>query len=247
MLYLVAYSIAIVVYVASAWLDRSSHDVYGSFRPMLHRTARDMDFYWQWLLPNILRCLTLIVIVGLCMALAWFFFNENPLSLGPTSLRLITFVMSLGAICLIAVPEMTSRTRTFLLLRRAASNLLEFVPVATSRIEMEDLLVPAGYTTRDGWSSWHPKDEDWTSKTYWKDLVPVAYLQIESVASVIVSVDFSHFLAWNISKEEIFPGARLPFYGPGRSSFLVTSVYKLIGRRGWTVVRAELCEDSFVL
>jgi hypothetical protein len=132
-------------------------------------------------------------------------------------------------------------------LRSKAAQLASLVALVTSGSDFAQELQPAGYDTDDSWTAWHPKQQHWQSQEYWSGIVPVAYVRQSKVPSIVVPFDWTLFLAWKLPAGSALPGLFLPFHGPGGSSFRVRSVQRLRHCPEWTVINAELYDESYDL
>ena len=231
--------------IALAWIavDDNAVAAFEVFKRRLHSTARDMGIYREWLAPQLMRAtlLTSCVSIGVVAATSMRFHNPWDLGwLGRTSL----FGIMLGfSITLLAMPHLSTHLRLKQFLNCKATELSQLVPEVSTVDGIRQYLEPAELDTfdgEDGWTAWHPCRETWDKDPFWEGLTPVVYLYQYPAASLIVPVDFEHFLAWRLPAGSVTPGECMPIW----PRFSVRTVSCLPGCEGWSIIRANMEPDD---
>jgi hypothetical protein len=235
-------SYILVALVALIWmaLDTDATSAFEIFRRHLHRTARAMQMYSDWAFHSLRRCVFLLTLVALSLLVTFLMLAQNPFDLGQSARNAMFASTLIGSLAMIPLPYLSAHLRLLRHLYSKAADLSELVSIVTSETEVPHHLEPAEYDTSDRWTAWHPKEDQWKADRYWIGIVPVAYLRQGTELSLIVPVDWEHFLAWKIPAGSAVPGCDLPFKGPGETAFTVKTVHRVIGRQGWSVVRADM-------
>ncbi len=231
----------IVTLIALSWvmLDHNARAAFEVFEWSLHSTAREMGMYREWLLQSLIRAVLLISFVIIGIVAATWMLLQNPWNLewlGRASLfaAMITF-----SIATLVMPHLSAHVRLWRFLNFKATELSDLVSVLSTNEGVYCSLEPAEqgvFDGADGWTAWHPRAEEWKENPLWSGLVPVVYLYQSTATSLIVPVDFEHFLAWKLPDGGIMPGKLMPFW----PSCLVKAVRRLRGCEGWSIVHAEL-------
>lgn len=235
-------SFILATLVALVWVTSDTHaaSAFEIFWRNHHTTARQMDKYWEWLFYSLWRCLLLFTLIALSIMTAWRMWAQNPFELGPLVRGFCLVSMLAGSLTMIAWPYLSAHLRFRGHLYSKAAELSELIAIVTSETEVSHELEHAEYNTSDGWTAWHPREEKWHANDYWTGVIPVVYLLKETASSVIVPVDWEHFLAWKLPTGCALPGLRLPVCGPGETAFLVNAVHELRGRPGWSVITTDM-------
>jgi hypothetical protein len=160
--------------------------------------------------------------------------------LGQCRLSAVFAIMLIGSLAIIPLPYLAAYVRILRYMYSKAEDLSELVSNVTSDTEFWRHMEPAEYVVSNGWTAWHPRGDDWCTNELWSDIVPVAYFRKGTENSLVIPIDWEHFLAWNIPPVCFVPGQCLPFHGPDTSTFTIKRVSRLIGRQHWSVVRADL-------
>ena len=235
-----------IAVVAVTWCmsDTNATGAYEVLRRSLHATAHDMGAYGEWLSYSLPRCVVLFTLVGLSTGASFLLLQQNPFGLGQLLRTILFATMLIGSLGLLLLPYVCARVRFRRYLVSKAAEFSKLASLCQSEEETLRQLEPANYHTDDKWTAWHPKMNIWKQDECWADIVPVVYLRREPVPSLIVPVDWQHFLAWNFPSESCIPGQCLPVHGPGVATFSINATYKLPGRPGWSVVSAALDVDA---
>jgi hypothetical protein len=229
---------------ALIWLgvDKNATGAFEFVRRNLHTTARDMGMYSEWVRYSLGRLVFLTILVILNVTLSAWTFATNPLDFGLAPRGTMLAAMLAGSLALVALPFLAARLRFLQFVYSKTAQLAELVAVANSGSEVQHHLDVAKYETRCGWTAWHPKQQDFERNPLWSEMVPVIFLLQGIRPSVVVPIDFTYFLAWNLPGE-VQPGEPLPCWG----NFLVETVHKIPWRSGWSVVCAEMDDlDRFM-
>jgi hypothetical protein len=234
----------IIFLIALCWvaLDSNATAAFEILKKQLHGTARDMGMYWKWLLQSLLRAalLTSLVLAGIVVATRMF--QQNPWDLERLASRSLFAAMLTSSLALLAMPQLSAHLRLQRLLDSKAAGLTQLVAALSSEEGVRQHLEPAEHPFAgvDGWPAWHPKQEQWEGNRLWSDLVPVIYRRQETETSLIIPMDFEHFLAWKLPAEIATPGTWMPIW----PRFSVKSARDLRGRKGWSVVKADLEDED---
>jgi hypothetical protein len=230
----------LVMIVALLWIviDHDAMCAFELFQIKLHAMAREMGIYWKWANHTLGRFAFLLMLVSVALVAAIWMAMQNPWEFGEPARIAVLGAMVVGSLAVLILPYLAARLRFARCLYSRSSQLAELVSLVRSET-VEQHLEAADYDARDGWSAWHPRGDDWQRDKLWRGLVPVAYLRRGFGPSVVVPMDWEHFLAWRLPVD-LEPGKCFPFCGPGETTFVVKAVHKLLGRQGWSVVRADM-------
>ena len=199
--------------------------------------------YWEWLVQQLLRATLLIscVIVGV-VAATWMQL-QNPWDFGWLGRMSLFATMLTCSIALLAMPHLSAYLRLKYFLNYKAAELTELVSKLSTSDGLRQHLEPAeqgAFGGVDGWTAWHPRQEVWNEEPFWAGLTPVVYLHQHAEISLIVPVDFEHFLAWKLPDGSVTPGKFMPIL----PRCTVKAVSCLSGREGWSVVHADMELDD---
>jgi len=239
MLALILYLLVTLIPLAWLAIDNNAIAAFEIFKKHLHRTARDMGMYWEWLVQQLLRASLLISCVILGIVAATWMLRQNPWELGWLERTSLFAAMLIGSLALFAMPHLSANLRLKSFLYFKSAELMTLVSSVSSKEGIRQHLEPAKldmFNGVDGWTAWHPLEEGWNGEPLWAGLTPVIYLHQDKETSLIVTVDFEHFLAWKLPRGSVTPGHPMPICP--RCS--VKTVSDLRGREGWSVVHADL-------
>lgn len=234
-----------VVLVALIWVasDVNATAVFEIFQPWLHSTVRSMDMYWEWLFYCLWRCAILFTLVAMNLTVTEWVLEQNPFNLEPFARKAVFAAMLVGSLAIFSFPCISSYIRFRRFLDSKAVELTGLVSLVTSVKDISHHFEPAEYETSAEWSAWHPMEDEWQESECWTEIIPVVYICQKTALSLIVPVDWEHFLVWGLPLGSVEPGRHLPVYGPGKTAFLVKTIHELRGQPGWSVVSADM-EDE---
>lgn len=231
----------LTILVALCWVswDNNAIAAYEVLKKNLHSTARDMGMYREWLLQSTLRLALLLTLVAMGIVAAFSVLQHNPWSFGVRGKATLFATMLACSLALFAMPHLSAKLRLKSFLYFKATELEELVSIVSSNEGIRKNLEPAemdAFDGTNGWSAWHPLDERWSEGPIWEGLVPLIYLHQDTETSFIIPVDFEHFLAWKLPEGSVTPGSLMPI----RPNCSVMTVSELRGRKGWSVVQADI-------
>ena len=236
----------LVILVALSWvaLDNNATSAFEIFNRHLHPTARQMGMYWEWAFGSLARVIFLATLVMLGIVASTWMQQQNPWGFGWIVRNTIFGFMLCSSLALFAMPRLSVHLRLKRFLYFKAAELAELVSIISSEEGVRQHLEPAEldvFDGVDGWTAWHPCEDEWNEDPIWVGLTPVIYLHQNAGPSLIVPVDFEHFLAWQLPAGSVAPGNLMPIC----PHFSVKMVYDLRGRDGWSVVQADMeLEDA---
>ena len=245
MVLLGAYLLAMLATLVWLVLDRDATGAFEAFSKNNRLSAREIGFYWQFMLYSLSRAFLLALLTGVGVVSACLMFIQNPWELGPFAGIALPIFMLATSLAIPALPHLAARIRFQRFLSYVSDELTELVSAISSEEEIRRQLEPATgglFDGEDGWTAWHPTGDYWEKNSFWNDLIPVVYLHREAEPSLIIPVDFSSFLAWSLPPGSFASGDLLPL----RPRCSVTAMHDLPGREGWMVIEAELTDDELV-
>ena len=198
-----------------------------------------MGLYWKWLLQCALRFALLLALVVSGIVAAFFVLQQDPWSFGWGGRVALFAIMLTCSLALFALPHFAASFRFKTFIYRKVTELEELVSIFSSNEGIWKNLEPAkkdAFGGVDGWSAWHPIGERWNEEPIWGGLVPLNYLHQGTETSFIIPIDFEHFLAWKFPEGIATPGNSMPI----RPHCSIREVKELRGRKGWSVVQADI-------
>ena len=224
-----------------AW-DAETIYVFDVFGKNLHYVWAESGKRWTYLFSYGWRLAAICALIASNAAFSFLLFTRNATQIGRGLSFVVLGIMLAGSFVAIPWIYVAQRWRWRKRLRRTASQLLGVINRVTASQGFGQLLQPADYRTREPWTAWHPRPDEWTQPC-WSDIVPVAFFENQSIHSAVFCMDWRTFLAWRIPACWTEENRDLPFQGPDGCSFRVRAVRKLGGCPGWSVIRTELQFD----
>ena len=243
MLILGLYVLIVLILLSWVAMDNNAIAAFEILKRNIHRTARDMGMYRQWLLYSLPRAALLISLVIAGFVVATWILRQNPFGLGWAGRGAVFAVMFVCTIAMLAVPHLWLYFHRKRFLYCKAGELMKLVSIVSSNEGVRQHLEQAEadvFDGVDGWTAWHPRNQWWNEEPLWTGLVPVVYLHESSETSLIVPVDFETLLAWKLPDNRIAPASLMPVL----PHLWVNTVSSLRGREGWSIVRAEIDLDE---
>jgi hypothetical protein len=230
---LVGYFLLSVTGVLWIALDAETAYIFDVFGKNIDFMWRHSGQRWKFTFMYGWRLLALVLLIGVCIYLAW------PLAFAVSNARgtAIIVLVGLALIPFSLLPwiYIANGIRFRRTLRNTARQLTPIVNELAAASDISTILDKADYRLDPPWSAWHPKDVD-----DWPQVVPVAYVRTEPTPTVVFPYDWETFLAWNLGDQLSNSGTNLPFNGPGETTFKLRCITPLVGVPEWSLVYAEM-------